>query len=104
MIKCKEKNCIECFNEENYKYIECLQGKVSKYGLASYIANYLTISILNLDDYRPGTVNWGIIEMIDHAEEIELDKKIVDLAIATYKEIFKDLLKKDEEELRKIYS
>ena len=41
--------------------------------------------------------------MIDHAEEIELDQKIVDLAIATYKEIFKDLLKKDEEELRKIY-
>lgn len=102
MINCKEKDCDECFNEENYKYISCLYDKVPKYGLASNIANYLTISILNLDAYRPGSENWGILEMIEHAEEIQLKQKIINLAIATYNEIFRDLLKKDEEELRKI--
>lgn len=98
-----EKDCDECFNEENYEYIKCLNSKIPKYGLASNIANYLTISILNLDAYRPGSANWGILEMIEHAEEIQLEQKIIDLAIVTYKEIFRDLLKKDEEELRKIF-
>ena len=98
-----EKDCAECFNEENHKYIKCLDSKIPKYGLASNIANYLTISILNLDAYRPGSANWDILEMIEHAEEIQLEQKIIDLAIVTYKEIFRDLLKKDEEELRKIF-
>ena len=103
MIECKEKDCEACFNEENHKYIKCLDGKIPKYGLAHEIASYLTIHLLKICDRRPASSNWDIYMMIEDVKTTGLTQNEIDLIITTYKEIFIDLLKKDEEELRQIF-
>lgn len=94
--------CAECFNEEHEKYLECLSNKLPKYQLAVQIANSLTISVLQITDHQAGS-NWNLYMMLEDPKKSLLKRNEIDLILVTYKEILRDLLKKDEEELRQIY-
>lgn len=97
-----KENCTEYFEDEDWKYMECLCKKIPKYRYASEIASYLTLYVLQVDDPRIPSSNWDIYMLIGDPENKFLTQNEIEMILITYKEIFRDLLKRDEEELHKI--
>lgn len=95
-------DCTEYFEDGDWKYMECLCSKIPKYRLASEIASYLTLHVLQVDDPHIPSLKWDIYMLIGDPKNKFLNQNEIDMILITYKEIFRDLLKKDEEELRKI--
>ena len=50
--------CENCFDEENVYYMECINNKIPKYGLAQLMAGYLTMYLLLIYDHLPK--NWDL--------------------------------------------